>query len=162
MNHARCSASLCSVGEGFAESIKYQIHAVVNAITHIDIKSPWLPKQVFVARVTAAMPVAGRLSLGISLRFHNHAPQQLAPWLPFHKAAADEVGGNLLGGAGVEGLGEVLGGRGGYGSCCFVGRLIALLFYPAISIFFPKGRSSSPILTGTSKVTSVFISDATI
>ena len=30
--------------------------------------------------------------------------------------AADEVRGNLLGGAGEEGLGEVLGGRGGYGS----------------------------------------------
>ena len=28
---------------------------------------------------------------------------------------ADELGGNLLGGAGEEGLGEVLGGRGGYG-----------------------------------------------
>ena len=27
---------------------------------------------------------------------------------------ADEVGGNLLGGAAEEGLGEVLGGRGGY------------------------------------------------
>ena len=29
---------------------------------------------------------------------------------------ADELGGNLLGGAGEEGLREVLGGRGGYGS----------------------------------------------
>ena len=29
---------------------------------------------------------------------------------------ADELGGNLLGGAGEEGLGEVLGGLGGYGS----------------------------------------------
>ena len=29
---------------------------------------------------------------------------------------ADEVGGNLLGGAAEEGVGEVLGGRGGYGS----------------------------------------------
>ena len=28
---------------------------------------------------------------------------------------ADEVGGNLLGGAAEEGLGEVLGGLGGYG-----------------------------------------------
>jgi hypothetical protein len=32
--------------------------------------------------------------------------------LPFHQQAADELGGNLLGGAGVEGLGEVLGGLG--------------------------------------------------
>jgi len=29
---------------------------------------------------------------------------------------ADELGGNLLDGAGKEGLGEVLGGRGGFGS----------------------------------------------
>ena len=29
---------------------------------------------------------------------------------------ADEVGGNLLGGAAEEGVGEVLGGSGGYGS----------------------------------------------
>ena len=28
----------------------------------------------------------------------------------------DELGGNLLGGAGEEGVGEVLGERGGYGS----------------------------------------------
>ena len=47
--------------------------------------------------------------------FHNHAPQQLATFLAFHQQAADELGGNLLGGAGEEGLGEVLGGRGGYG-----------------------------------------------
>ena len=50
-----------------------------------------------------------------SLCFHNHAPQQLASGLAFHKQAADQLGGNLLGGAGEEGLGEVLGGRGGYG-----------------------------------------------
>ncbi len=39
--------------------------------------------------------------------------------LSFHQQAADEVGGNQLGGAGEEGLGEgweVLGGRGGFGS----------------------------------------------
>jgi len=59
--------------------------------------------------------VAGGLLLGIRLRFHNHTPQQLAIRLPFHQQAADELGCNLLGGAGEEGLGEVLGGRGGYG-----------------------------------------------
>ena len=32
-----------------------------------------------------------------------------------HQQAADQLGGNLLGGAAEEGLGEVLGGRGGYG-----------------------------------------------
>ena len=32
--------------------------------------------------------------------------------LVFHQQAADQLGGNLLGGAGEEGLGEVLGGLG--------------------------------------------------
>ena len=53
-----------------------------------------------------------------SLCFHNHAPQQLTSGLAFHKQAADELGGNLLGGAGEETLGEdweSVGGRGGYG-----------------------------------------------
>ena len=60
--------------------------------------------------------VTGGLVLGIRLRFHNHAPQQLAIRLAFHQQAADELGGNQLGGAAEDGLGEVLGGRGGYGS----------------------------------------------
>ncbi len=59
--------------------------------------------------------MAGGLFLGIRLRFHNHAPQQLASGLAFHQQAADELGGNLLGGVGEEGVGEVLGGRGGFG-----------------------------------------------
>ena len=36
--------------------------------------------------------------------------------LPLHQQPADELGGDDLGGAGEEGVGEVLGGRGGYGS----------------------------------------------
>ena len=55
--------------------------------------------------------MAGRVVLRIRLRFHNHAPQQLAIRLALHQQAADEVGGNLLGGAAEEGVGEV----GGYG-----------------------------------------------
>jgi hypothetical protein len=65
------------------------------------------------------MPVAGGVVLGIRLRFHNHAPQQLASGLAFHQQAADELGGNDLSRAGEEGAGEdweVLEGRGGYGS----------------------------------------------
>ena len=60
--------------------------------------------------------MASGVVLGIRLRFHNHAPQKVARGLTFHQQASDEVGGDMLGGAGEEGLGEVLGGLGGYGS----------------------------------------------
>ena len=56
------------------------------------------------------------LLLGIRLRFHKYAPQQLAIGLAFHQQAADELGGDHLGGAGEEGLGKVLGEVGDYGS----------------------------------------------
>ena len=89
---------------------------MVNAITHIHVKASRLTKQGFVAGGAAAVAVAGGLLLGIRLRFHNHAPQQLPSGLAFHQQAADQLGCNLLGGAGEEGWGELLGGRGGYGS----------------------------------------------
>jgi len=89
---------------------------VVNAIAHIDIETPWLPKQRFVAGGAAAVAVAGGLLLGIRLRFHNHTPQQLALGLAFYQQAADELGGDHLGRAGEEGLGERWEGLGGYGS----------------------------------------------
>ena len=54
--------------------------------------------------------MTGGLVLRIRLRIHNHAPQQLAIRLAFHQQAADELGGDDLGGAGEEGVGEVLGG----------------------------------------------------
>ena len=38
--------------------------------------------------------------------------------MALHQQAADELGGDDLGGAGEKGLGEVLSGRGGYGSGC--------------------------------------------
>ena len=63
-----------------------------------------------------AVAVAGWLLLGIRRRFHNHATEQLTIRLAFHQQAADQLGGDLLGGAAEEGLGEVLGRRGGYGS----------------------------------------------
>ena len=79
---------------------------MVNAIAHIDVETPRLTKQGFIAGAAAPMPVAGGLVLRIRLRFHNHAPQEVAIGLAFHQQAADEVGGNNLGGAGEEGLGE--------------------------------------------------------
>ena len=87
---------------------------MVNA--HIDIKPPWLAKERFIAGAAAPMPVAGRLFLRIRLRFHNHAPQEVAIGLAFHQQATDEIGGDDLGWSGEEGLGEGLGERGGYGS----------------------------------------------
>jgi len=52
------------------------------------------------------MVVAGGLLLGIRLRFHNHAPQQLPSGLALHQQAADELGGDDFGRAGEEGRGE--------------------------------------------------------
>jgi hypothetical protein len=60
------------------------------------------------------------LQLVSTNRFSIREPQwHFGAALAFHQQAADELGGNLLGGAGEEGLGEgweVLDGRGGYGS----------------------------------------------
>ena len=60
--------------------------------------------------------MAGGVVLGIRLRFHNHAPQEVAIGLAFHQKATDEVGSNLFGGAGEETLGEEWDERIGYGS----------------------------------------------
>jgi len=68
--------------------------------------------------------VTGGVVLRIRLRFHNHAPQQLPSGLALHQQAADELGCNLLGGSGEEGLGEVLGELGGYGSGYGIGSII--------------------------------------
>jgi len=93
---------------------------VVNAIARIDVKTPRLTKQRFVAWSAASVAVAGGVVLGIRLGFHNHTPQQLAIRLAFHQQAADQLGGDDFGRAGEEGWGvmawELLGGRGGYGS----------------------------------------------
>ena len=103
-------------------SCVHSFHAVVNAVDDIDIKTPWLTKQRFVAGGAAAVAVAGGVVLGIRLGFHHHAPEQAAVLLAFHQQAADELGSDQLGRAGEEGLGKgwgVLGGCGGYGSGFF-------------------------------------------
>jgi hypothetical protein len=104
--------------------VGHHIDAVVNAITHIDIKPPRLTEEGFVAGGAAAVAVAGGLLLGIRLCFHKYAPQQLAIRLAFHQQAADELGGDDLGGAGKEGLGECWEGLGGYGSGLANGALL--------------------------------------
>ena len=89
---------------------------MVNAITHIYIKPPRLPKQGFVARGAAAVAVAGGVVLGICLGFHHHAPQQAPVPLALHQQATNQVGGDQLGGAGEKGLGELWESVGGYRS----------------------------------------------
>jgi hypothetical protein len=74
----------------------HHIDAVVNAITHINVKPPRLTEERFVAGAAAAVAVTGGVGLPIRLRFHNHAPQQLTRGLALHQQAADEFGGNLL------------------------------------------------------------------
>ena len=63
--------------------------------------------------------MAGGLVLGISLGFHNHAPEQAAVWLAFHQATAHQLRSNNFCRAAEEGLRqgwEMLGdGLGGYG-----------------------------------------------
>ena len=88
----------------------------MNAVVHNHTETRWLTKERFVAGGAAAVAVDGRGVLGIRFGSHDHAPEQAAVCFAFHQQAADELGGNLLGGAGEEGVGEVLGGRGGYGS----------------------------------------------
>ena len=97
-------------------AIRHHIDAVVNAIAHIHIKPPRLTKQGFVTGGAAAVAVAGGVGLAIRLRFHNHAPNQLASGLAFQQQAADELRCHDLSRAREEGLGEGWEGLGGYGS----------------------------------------------
>jgi len=69
--------------------------------------------------------VEGGLLLGIRLRFHKYAPQQLPSGLAFHQQAADELRSNPLGGVAEEGMGKVLGERGGYFSYYVVNNATA-------------------------------------
>ena len=64
--------------------------------------------------------MAGGLVLGIRLRFHNHAPKQLATFLAFYQPASNQLRGNDLRWTAEETSGKsrkILGdGSGGYGS----------------------------------------------
>jgi len=60
--------------------------------------------------------VKRRLVLRIRLRLHHHAPQQRSLGLTFQKQAADKLGGDHLGGAGEEALGECWESVVGFGS----------------------------------------------
>ena len=60
--------------------------------------------------------MTGGVILGIRFRFHNHPPKQAAVPLAFHQQAANQVGGDDLGGAGEKCLGERWKSVGGYRS----------------------------------------------
>ena len=60
--------------------------------------------------------MAGGVVLGICLGFHHHAPQQAPVPLALHQQATNQVGGDKLGRAGEETLGEEWDERIGYGS----------------------------------------------
>jgi hypothetical protein len=66
--------------------------------------SPWLAN----ASPTKNQLGAGRFALAIRLRFHHHAPQQLATVLEFYQQAADQLRGDDLSRAEEEALGEGL------------------------------------------------------
>ena len=74
----------------------------------------------------------------MAFQVHNHPLEQLTIPLALHQQAADELGGNLLGRAGEEGLGEGLGEVGGYGGGFGVGggglKLLAHLRNKALCI----------------------------
>jgi len=81
--------------------IQHQV--VVEAHLGVGIHEGDQGHQRFDAGGAAAVAVAGGILLGIRLRFHKYAPQQLAIGLAFHQQAADELGGNDFGGRGEEG-----------------------------------------------------------
>jgi hypothetical protein len=74
-----------------------------------------------VGGVGAVIPVVRGGSFVNTPPFPQSAIEQLAIGFPFHQQAADELGGDLLGGAGEEGLPEVLGEVGGYGVALRIG-----------------------------------------
>lgn len=55
----------------------HNIHTVGHAIGEIHIPMPRLTENGFIAGGEAAVAVARRFLLGIRLRFHNHAQEQL-------------------------------------------------------------------------------------
>jgi len=65
--------------------------------------------------------------------------------LALHQQTADELGGNLLGGAGEEALGEVLGECGGYGSGLGDGWLWEWLGFWLLGLYM-AGSSHKPVL----------------
>jgi hypothetical protein len=73
---------------------------------YVDIELAGFAKECFVLKGAAPMAVAGGLRLGIHLRFHDQAPEQLAVGLAFQKAAADQLQRHHLGGPGKKRLGR--------------------------------------------------------
>ena len=60
--------------------------------------------------------MTGGIVLGISLGFHDHAPEQTAVVLAFHQPAANQLRGDDLRWTAEEGVGQGWESVGGYGS----------------------------------------------
>ena len=92
---------------------------MVDDIADIHIKPAGLTELGFVSGRAVAETMTSGLVQGIRLRFHDHAPEQIAIVLAFHKPAANQVRGNDLRWSPEEGVGkdwEILGdGHDGYG-----------------------------------------------
>ena len=93
---------------------------MVDAVAHIDVKTPSLTKERFVTRGAAAVAVTSGVVLGIHLRFNHHTPEQAGVCLAFHQPAANQLRSDDLRWTTEEGVGqgwETLGdGLGGYGN----------------------------------------------
>ena len=68
--------------------------------------------------------MTGGIVLGIRLRFHHHTPEQAAVCLAFNQPAANQLRGNDLRWTTKEGVGQVTGERGGYGSGFILIRIV--------------------------------------
>ena len=90
---------------------------MVNAIAHLNIKPPRLTKERFVAGTAAAVARGRRVPPGNTPPFPQSRPTAARLRLGVSPASRQPIsaGATLLDGAGVEGVGEVVGERGGYG-----------------------------------------------
>ena len=82
------------------------VHAVVDAIADIHIKTPWRSKQGFILGRPPSKTVTSRVVLGVRLRFHDYAPKQTSIGLAFHQPAAHQIRSHDLCWAAEEGVGQ--------------------------------------------------------
>ena len=93
----------------------HHIHAVMDAVTHINVEAGRWAKQGLVGGGTAALAMAGRFALAVGLRLHHHTPQVAPILLAPQQQTPHQLGGNHCGRAGEEPLrqGPTAGGGNG-------------------------------------------------